>query len=43
MDEKAGETLEADKNSEHCIKSKFLMNGYHKNLEQTKEAVDSED
>jgi len=42
MDEKTGETLKADKKGELCIKSKFLMNGYHKNLEQTERAIDSD-
>jgi long-subunit acyl-CoA synthetase (AMP-forming) len=42
MDEKTAETLRTDKKGELCIK-KFLMNGYHKNLEQTRKAIDSGD
>ncbi|XP_012221981.2 luciferin 4-monooxygenase-like [Linepithema humile] len=40
IDEKTGEVLGANKKGELCIKSEFVMNGYHKNPEETKEAID---
>lgn len=42
VDEKTGETLGVNKIGELCIKSEFVMNGYHKNPQQTKEAIDSD-
>jgi len=42
VDEKTGKALEPNKKGELCIKSKFIMNGYHKNPEETKSAIDSD-
>ncbi|XP_020290910.1 4-coumarate--CoA ligase 1-like isoform X2 [Pseudomyrmex gracilis] len=42
VDEKTGETVGVNKMGELCIKSEFLMNGYHKNPQQTKEVIDSD-
>ncbi|XP_011689023.1 PREDICTED: luciferin 4-monooxygenase-like [Wasmannia auropunctata] len=41
LDEKTGEALGPNQRGELCIKSEFIMKGYHKNLEETKNAIDS--
>ncbi|XP_011872253.1 PREDICTED: luciferin 4-monooxygenase-like [Vollenhovia emeryi] len=41
VDEKTGKVLGPNERGELCIKSEFIMNGYHKNLEDTKSAIDS--
>ncbi|XP_014483122.1 PREDICTED: uncharacterized protein LOC106748773 [Dinoponera quadriceps] len=41
-DEKTGIALGPNKKGEICIRSEFIMSGYHKNPEQTEEALDSD-
>lgn len=41
VDEKTGEALGPNKRGELYIKSEFIMKGYHKNPEETKNAIDS--
>ncbi|XP_028047842.2 luciferin 4-monooxygenase isoform X2 [Monomorium pharaonis] len=41
IDEKTDKALGPNKSGELCIKSEFIMKGYHKNLEETKNAIDS--
>ncbi|XP_071648741.1 luciferin 4-monooxygenase-like isoform X2 [Temnothorax longispinosus] len=41
VDEKTGQVLGPNERGELCIKSEFIMNGYHKNPEKTKSAIDS--
>ncbi|XP_077265597.1 luciferin 4-monooxygenase-like isoform X2 [Temnothorax americanus] len=41
VDKKTGQVLGPNERGELCIKSEFIMNGYHKNPEKTKSAIDS--
>ncbi|XP_018350298.1 PREDICTED: uncharacterized protein LOC108753314 [Trachymyrmex septentrionalis] len=41
VDEQTGQALGPNKTGELCIKSEFIMNGYHKNPEETKNIIDS--
>lgn len=41
VDEETGKAVGPNKRGELCIKSEFLLKCYHKNPEETKNAIDS--
>ncbi|KAG5348319.1 LUCI monooxygenase, partial [Acromyrmex charruanus] len=41
VDEQTGQALGSNKTGKLCIKSEFIMNGYYKNPEETKNVIDS--